>query len=133
MKRVTKNSGWLCCFAEPDYLGRIDFPSSLETMGKLQNQSLEKQGVNLSSGRNLTGWYSQLKLTNFSWGILGSHNDLANRKVNKDEWKMTEMDISENLSSSEISKFQDLDYSAQREGSRIFFVPTFYAYAKVEK
>ena len=133
MKRVTKNSGWLCCFAEPDYLGRIDFPTSLETLGKFQNQSLEKQGVNLSSGRNLAGWFSQLELSNITWGILGSHNPLQKQGFNQDEWKITEIDISEDLTPSEISKFQEMDFSAQKDGSRIFFVPTFYAYAKIDK
>ncbi len=29
MTRVTKINGWICCFAEPDYLARIDYPSRL--------------------------------------------------------------------------------------------------------
>lgn len=103
MQRVTKNTGWVCCFAEPDYSARIDYPIFLEGLGKIQNQSLNKQGVNLSTGRNLPEWLSTLQFSNITWGILGSHNNVNSQTLNNDEWETMEIDIQNELSTKEIS------------------------------
>ena len=40
MIRVTRPGGFILALAEPDYLGRVDFPQELIILGKLQTQSL---------------------------------------------------------------------------------------------
>jgi ubiquinone/menaquinone biosynthesis C-methylase UbiE len=131
MKRVTRNSGWICCFAEPDYLSRIDAPLPLEKFGQIQNISLEKQGVNLSTGRNLSAWMKLANLENIHWGIIGAHQQAINQDNTTDfEWKTINKDVSELLSDKEITQFKQIDLTAKSQGIRILFIPTFYAYAQ---
>ncbi|MBW6473668.1 MAG: class I SAM-dependent methyltransferase [Anaerolineaceae bacterium] len=131
MSRVTKKSGWICCFAEPDYLSRIDHPSPLDQLGQMQNSSLSTQGVNLSTGRKLTYWMMQTGLSNIHWGILGSHQKVENNTTNAaSEWETIQRDLEVLYPEEEILKFKEIEYKAQTQGIRILFIPTFYAYAQ---
>ena len=131
MFRVTIKSGWICCFAEPDYLSRIDYPYSLETLGQMQNSSLSEQGVNLSTGRNIAQWLKEASLSNIYWGIFGSHQKVTNNITDADtEWKTILHDLEKLYSLEEILKYQEIEENAQNQGIRILFIPTFYAYAQ---
>lgn len=131
MSRVTKKSGWICCFAEPDYLSRIDYPSPLEKLGQMQNSSLSKQGVNLSTGRNIANWLMQARLSNIHWGIFGSYQIVESNIVNPDsEWETIQRDLEKLYSDEEIIKYKEIEHKAQSQGIRILFIPTFYAYAQ---
>lgn len=131
MSRVTKKSGWVCCFAEPDYLSRIDYPPPLDELGQMQNSSLSDQGVNLSTGRKLSSWLVQSRLSNIHWGILGSHQKVAGNQNNADsEWETIQRDLELLHSEEEIQKYKETDHNAQSQGSKILFIPTFYAYAQ---
>lgn len=131
MSRVTKNSGWICCFAEPDYLSRIDFPSPFVELGQIQNTSLSNQGVNLSTGRNLPNWLMIAGLSNIHWGILGSHQKVDNNTVDAlSEWETIQRDLKVIYPEEEILKYKVIEYNAQTQDIRILFIPTFYAYAQ---
>lgn len=130
MVRVTKRSGWICCFAEPDYLARIDSPAGLERLGEMQNKSLQNQGVNLSAGRNLSQWLSKSNLRDITWGILGSHNPHFSQKSDDLEWDTVIKDIQGYFSDKEIEEFRDTYYQSKINNTQILFVPTFYAYAQ---
>lgn len=131
MSRVTKNSSWICCFAEPDYLSRIDFPSTLDELGQMQNSSLSSQGANLSAGRNLPNWLVRAGLSNIHWGILGSHQKVNNNTVDAlSEWETIQRDLEVIYPEEEILNFKEIEYNAQTQGIRILFIPTFYAYAQ---
>lgn len=130
MTRVTNPNGWICCFAEPDYLARIDFPAPLEQLGQIQNKSLDNQGVNLSCGRKITFWLQQANLSNIHWGIIGSHQKTDLKNIGKSEWETLQKDL-EKISTLESSlNFQEIEdyYLSQTLG--INFIPTFYAYAQ---
>ncbi len=133
MSRVTRKSGWICCFAEPDYLSRIDFPSPLDKLGQMQNSSLLNQGVNLSMGRNLSICLMQAGLSNIHWGIFGSHQNVENNitKTNS-EWETIQRDLENLYPEQEILQYKEIEHNAQTKGNRILFIPTFYAYAQKE-
>jgi SAM-dependent methyltransferase len=133
MIRVTKNSGWICCFAEPDYLSRIDAPEPLEQLGRIQNESLKVQGINLSTGRNIPNWFSTLGLTNINWGILGAENNSSSNLFNDQEWETMRKDVRDYLSKEELDEFHAMELKAQLDRTRVLFIPTFYAYAQVSK
>ncbi|MDO9085968.1 MAG: class I SAM-dependent methyltransferase [Anaerolineaceae bacterium] len=131
MSRVSKKSGWICCFAEPDYLSRIDYPSPLDKLGQMQNSSLSTQGVNLSTGRNITNWLKEVSLSNIHWGIFGSHQKVASNNFAADtEWKTIQHDLEKLYPAEEILKYKEIEQNAQNQGIRILFIPTFYAYAQ---
>ena len=131
MLRVTKNSGWICCFAEPDYLSRIDYPSPLDKLGQMQNSSLSNQGVNLSTGRNISGWLMQARLSNIHWGILGSYQKVESNFIKVySEWEIIQRDLELFYPKEEILKYKEIENKARIQGIRILFIPTFYAYAQ---
>jgi len=130
MARVTRKNGWLCCFAEPDYLARIDFPAPMDQLGKMQNKSLAQQGVNLSCGRAITSWLEEVNLSNISWGIMGSHQKLGNNSDLDSEWETTRRDLEKITSEKEIRKYRDFEPISLSKPGRIQFIPTFYAYAQ---
>ena len=131
MSRVTKKNGWICCFAEPDYLSRIDYPSPLDQLGQIQNASLSTQGVNLSTGRNVANWLIQSGFTNIHWGIFGSHQKVKNNTTNTtSEWEIIQRDLEVLFPEEEIQKYKEIEYNAQTQGIRILFIPTFYAYGQ---
>jgi ubiquinone/menaquinone biosynthesis C-methylase UbiE len=131
MLRVTKKSGWICCFAEPDYISRIDSPSPLHKLGQMQNSSLANQGVNLSTGRNVVNWLRQSGFTNIHWGIFGSHQKVESNTINSaTEWEITQRDLEVLYPEEEILKYKELEHDALSKGTRILFIPTFYAYAQ---
>jgi ubiquinone/menaquinone biosynthesis C-methylase UbiE len=132
MSRVTNKTGWICIFAEPDYLSRIDYPSPLDKLGQMQNSSLSNQGVNLSAGRNLQNWLMQAGFSNIHWGIYGFHQKVESHSINAySEWATTQRDLEKLYSVEEIVKYQEIEDNARTQGFRILFIPTFYAYAQI--
>lgn len=133
IKRVVQKGGWICCFAEPDYLGRIDFPDELKEIGLEQNLGLEKQGVRLDTGRHLVSWLKNSGLSNIRWGILGSHQiESSKRETNAKEWMITKNDLTHHFLPNQIANAEKQYFHIQEEGSQIIFIPTFYAYAQVK-
>lgn len=131
MSRVTKNLGWICIFAEPDYLSRIDYPSPLDKLGLMQNHSLSNQGVNLLTGRNLQNWLMQAGLSNIHWGICGSHQKVESNNIEPgSEWETILRDLETLYTEEEILKYKEIEDDARTKGIRILFIPTFYAYAQ---
>ncbi|MFW9904005.1 MAG: methyltransferase domain-containing protein [Candidatus Thorarchaeota archaeon] len=59
MKRVTRMGGWIVCFAEPDYGGRLDYPAS-ELWEEVLLESLSAEDPNI--GRKLRFLFSKVGL-----------------------------------------------------------------------
>lgn len=128
MKRVTRPGGSVCAFAEPDYGGRIAYPVNLAKITDLQTQSLKKQGVNLSIGRQLRHLFTEAGLSMVQAGVLAAEwNESADSME-------SEMDMIAN----------DLEFLGKKPGSTeafaniqfpkdsLYFIPTFYACGQVE-
>ena len=129
--RVTRSGGWILALAEPDYGGRIDYPESLSLLGKLQADSLNKQGADPCMGRKLAHKFSAAGLKDVHTGVLGGEWDFPQNPMdNGTEWPILENDLSGTLTEMEMFELRRLDASSRHNGSRILFVPTFYAWAK---
>ncbi len=132
MKRITKQGGWICCFAEPDYQGRIDFPIENQRLAQEQNLGLLEQGIRLDTGRKLAYWMEKTGLSDIHWGIIGSHQSLSRSKESKsNEWAITKNDLSFKFPPEKIDFEEQKLLLNNSENTSISFIPTFYAYAQV--
>lgn len=140
--RIVRKNGFLLILAEPDYGGRIDYPNDLKILGDFQTKSLIKQGADPFIGRRLG---SLLQLTGVSLvelGILGGQwfgqqaVDVADS-----EWQILLYDLSffgnhendHNISNSELNRLRDIHERAQKDRTRVLYVPTFYALGQVNR
>jgi hypothetical protein len=89
--------------AEPDYGGRIDYPSIFERIGKLQTDQLQAQGADPFIGRKLPALLSQAGLHNIHTALIGGHwsgpPDPDNWSL---EWDVLEDDLRGRLPADEL-------------------------------
>jgi hypothetical protein len=122
--------------AEPDYGGRIDYPDILSQIGHWQVHSLRKQGADPLAGRKLPELFHQTGLIEIETGVIGGQW-ISNLPLDdfESEWKVVETDLEDlNLMASEmdlVHQLKDKDASARLDGSRVLYVPTFYAWGRV--
>lgn len=128
MQRVTRPSGWVMAFAEPDYGGRVDFPEELSTLGMAQMDSLRKQGAEPHFGRRLRAVFSEARLANITTGVIGGEwRQEVDPKDADIEHELLRVDLYESLSADKLDSLLDIDLKARRASTRTLFVPTFYA------
>ena len=128
MRRVTKPGGAVLALAEPDYGGRIDYPSELRYLGTLQMNSLRVQGADPEIGRKLASLFSKIGLRDVETGLLGGRwSGVPERQEWESEWKILFDDLVGFISRNELQRLRDLDARAYQQGERILFVPTFFA------
>lgn len=132
MVRVTKPGGWILALAEPDYGGRIDFPRELEAVGQAQTQALLDQGANPYLGRTLRALFHSAQLTEIRSGLLGGEwQGSIDEDQLESEWETLAQDLSDLLPTDELERFRRVDHEAWEMGTRVLFVPTFYAAGRV--
>jgi SAM-dependent methyltransferase len=135
MARVTRPGGAVLALAEPDYSGRIDFPAELSVLGAWQAQALAAAGAEPQLGRRLAALCVQAGLSEVEGGVLGGQwRAAANPDDHASEWATLQADLSSLPDSppvAEIDRLRQLDAAAWTNGSRVLFVPTFYAWGKV--
>ncbi len=131
MVRVTKPNGNVLALAEPDYGGRIDYPTDLSILGDWQTRSLKQQGANPMMGRELSGLFAKAGLDSIEIGVLGGQwSGKPDWSTWQTEWQVLESDfirVSEESITNSIMDLKALDKNAYERGERILFVPTFYA------
>jgi SAM-dependent methyltransferase len=128
MKRVTKIGGTVLALAEPDYGGRIDYPDPLANLGQLQAESLEAQGADTRMGRKLRMLFSTTGLENIHIGVLGGEwHGLPDEVVLDSEWDILIADLEGRHSKEQLENYKYLDHESWLKGTRVLFVPTFYA------
>lgn len=136
MIRVTRPGGSILVLAEPDYGGRIDYPSELEIIAEWQKESLRMQGADPFFGRKLASLFETDKVNLQEYGVLGGRwktwFDYSSWEL---EWEVIEDDIKhlseKGLSNVSIEDLKLKDLDAYRRGNRVLFVPTFYAWGIV--
>ena len=69
-RRPLQTGGWVLALAEPDYGGRIDYPETLAETGRLQAESLRRQGADIQLGRRLRALFHQAGLRNIESGVV---------------------------------------------------------------
>jgi ubiquinone/menaquinone biosynthesis C-methylase UbiE len=132
MRRVTRPGGAVLALAEPDYGARIDYPTDLVPLGRLQTQSLRKQGADPEIGRRLAAIFHQCGLQDVESGVLGAQwvgpPDPPTQAL---EWDLLRHDLPDELPPTEWARLQAIDSQAWRQGNRILYVPTFYTWGLV--
>lgn len=119
MKRVLKPGGCLLLFAESDYQARIDTPEEQKQIGNLQNASLEKQGVDLETGRKLAGYLEQIGCTKIMTGVVGGEWDRSTRSAT----------LEQQVLRSDLQKIGVEDIMSSDQAGSLTYIPTFYAMA----
>jgi ubiquinone/menaquinone biosynthesis C-methylase UbiE len=128
MVRVVRPGGAVIAFAEPDYGGRIDYPTPLAETGRLQAQALTRQGADASAGRKLRGWFHAAGLADVEAGLLGgTWQQAPSAQERALEWSVLEADLAGVLPAAELRRLREADEEAWQNGQRVLFVPTFYA------
>lgn len=129
--RILKPGGNFLVFAEPDHAARIDSPDSLIPLGALQTQALRNQGANVQMGRNLPSLLTLAGFSDIQYGILGYDQGTSGVPAWwGSEWEVLEDDINLLLPRAELENFRQLDRAAWISGSRVLWIPTFYARCK---
>jgi ubiquinone/menaquinone biosynthesis C-methylase UbiE len=132
MRRVTCTGGAVLALAEPDYGGRVDYPPELAELGGWQGTALKQQGADPGMGRKLAQVFSQAGLRRVAGGVIGGQWQGAPPRSERDlEWQTLQYDLAGQVSVAQLEKMRALEESAWAEGSRVLFVPTFYAWGVV--
>ena len=121
----------MAAFAEPDYGGRIDFPTELQPLAAAQQTSLRSQGAEPEMGRKLASIFLDAGLRDVESGVMGGQWKQESMVSEWDaEWTMLENDLqymSMEFFSLSLNHLKQVDWAARQRGDRILFVPTFYA------
>lgn len=130
--RVTRTGGAVFALAEPDYGGRVDYPQELVPIGELQQRSLRLQGADPQMGRKLAALFSQAGLVDVETGVLGGEWQPApSIESLGDEWSVLLDDLeSLGYTPESLDHLRSLDASARLAGSRVLYVPTFFAWGR---
>jgi ubiquinone/menaquinone biosynthesis C-methylase UbiE len=134
MKRTIKDGGILVCFAEPDYGGRLDYPIELNRIRELQIAGMINAGADPEIGRKLKSLFYSLGLKDIQVGVYeGNWTKKPSTEMITSEWKMLEHDLQDIISNEELAALKKEDEVAQQSGTRLIYVPTFYAWGIVNK
>ena len=132
MHRLTRPGGWVAAIAEPDYGGRIDFPEELAVLGRLQEQSLVRQGADPRLGRQLQALFRQAGFSEVESGLLGAQwRSFPSRQELDLEWEVLASDLQGMLEPARLEDLRKTNTDAWLSGVRTLFVPTFYAFGRV--
>ena len=132
MKRVTKSNGYILALAEPDYTARTNQPDELLVLGRLQNESLKRQGADISIGARLADLFFRAGIKIVETGAIQSReNDALSLEEWKNEWDVIESNLTESVTKKEIARLKKLDEKARKRGTRVLNVPTYFAWGQV--
>lgn len=131
MARVTRPGGAVLALAEPDHAARIDAPPALQPLGAWQTRALTRQGINPRMGRELAGAFAAAGITLIENGVIGGGWEAPTAEETELEWAVLEADLAGQASEQDIRQMKTLDLQARANGTRVLFVPTFYAWGRV--
>ena len=132
MKRVTLSNGYVLALAEPDYTARTDQPDELVELGKLQNESLQRQGADISLGARLADLFFRAGIKIIETGAIQSRENAAlSLEEWQNEWDVIESDLAESVPEKEIARLKKLDEEARIHRTRVLNVPTYFVWGQV--
>lgn len=132
MRRVTRAGGHVLALAEPDYTRRVDRPAALAPLGRLQTESLARQGADVAVGARLAALFAQAGIALVETGELAHAASALPAPGEWDlEWAVLRADLAGVASDADIQKYQQLDAAARQRGERILHVPTHFAWGRV--
>lgn len=126
MARVVRGGGVVLATTEPDYGGRIDYPEEI-ALGPLMEESLRLEGAHPRIGRRLKALFSSAGLQAQS-GVIASMWDERQLAEEFDaEWGFVFETLSNVAERAELERYQEKERVALKEGSRVVFMPNFWA------
>ncbi|HMN11508.1 MAG TPA: class I SAM-dependent methyltransferase [Bellilinea sp.] len=125
--RVLKPGSPIIAFAEPSHADRIDHPPELERLGKMQTRSLQSKGVNIRAGAALREAFEIAGLQNVTAGLMGGEWTKENSQLSVDDIRTLKYDLEGQIDASQLGELLKIEEKSRSNGSRILFVPTFYA------
>ncbi len=134
MKRVTRRGGYVLALAEPDYEHRQDEPPALRRVGQWQNEALRRQSAKIGFGARLAETFHRAGIELLETGAIQRSGPEAPEKTEQAlEWAVLESDLRVVLPTEEILKIKALEEQAWAEGKRVIYVPTYFAWGKVNE
>jgi ubiquinone/menaquinone biosynthesis C-methylase UbiE len=127
MARVTRSGGHVLICAEPDYGGRLDWPKL--PVREWQIEGLRRQSADPCIGRKLRDLLVQAGLE-AEVGVMASVWDIESIRAQfAAEWTMLWHDVSDSVDAATFEAARARAQTAIEAGTRLVFMPTFYAYA----
>jgi SAM-dependent methyltransferase len=134
MTRVVRSGGYLMALAEPDYGGRIDYPTELAQLGRWQTDSLKEQSANPFIGRELRALFTSVGLIDIEFGVLGGQwkGSQTTEDINL-EWDIIYSDLNQKKEFNQsVEELKSSYFSSHLNELSTVFVPTFYAIGEVK-
>lgn len=128
MKRVSKTSGHIMAFAEPDYNARLDEPPELIPLGQWQAESLRRQGADPGLGARLAELFFQSGIELLETGTIQRTGAATPANDWEMEWDVIEADLLGFIPVEELQHMKRLDQQARMRGKRTLHVPTYFAW-----
>lgn len=119
--------------AEPDYSRRVDKPEGLKKVGEWQRDALARQGANPFFGAELAETFQRAGLEMVESGKLAEGAVLEADEGWALEWEVLEADVAGRVPAGELQKMRELDAQARKNGERVLYVPTYFAWGRVKK
>ena len=130
MARVTQREGYVLICAEPDYGGRVDWPEL--PIREWQIAALRRQGAEPTIGRRLRVLLAAAELHG-DVDVLPSLWDAAALRENFElEWDWLARDVGQAVDPAEFARVKVQARTAVDAGTRLVFLPIFYALARKE-
>lgn len=129
MARVTRPGGSVLIAAEPDYGGRIDWPDL--PLRQWQIDGLRRQGADPMIGRRLRALMAQARLRAWvstypsQWSVDTLHDEF------EAEWQWLAHDAGDTVDPSLLDAAKAQAAAALEAGTRLVYVPTFYALGQI--
>ena len=134
MHRVTRSGGLVAAFAEPDFGGRIDYPTEFIQIREYQISSLLDSGADPRLGRKLKSLFTSGGFSDLEYGVYqGSWQDEISQEEIDSEWMVLSEDLAKYLTRAEILALRKHDQLTRDQGTRLTYLPTFYAWGRVQK
>jgi SAM-dependent methyltransferase len=128
MVRVTRPGGWVLVCAEPDYGGRVDYPEL--PIAHWQIQALREEGADPCLGRKLRALLALPAVRRLEVGLIPGLWDPATLRVEFEaEWALWQRSFQSLVSAAEIERIRTADRLAIEFGTRLAYLPVFYALA----
>lgn len=130
MVRVTRPGGAVLVCAEPDYGGRLDHPPL--PLGRWQVEALQREGADPCLGRKLRELFALPAVRQADVGIIPGIWDLETARAQFDaEWALWARSVDAFVPARELAEARAVDQAAIESGSRLTFMPIFYALVRV--
>lgn len=120
MTRVLRPRGMLAVVAEPDYTGRIDYPSELE-FGPREAKALKDMGGDPEAGRKLRAWMTEAGLEKIEVGLIQTVIDERSMRRDFDaEWAIRSRMLPD------AGHLREPELRSIQSGIRTTVIPIFY-------